>query len=131
MFDWKSREEWKRLFRYYQTGLINTAVGPGIFMFFIYVGMNVYVGQLLSHLIGMAFNYFSYSRYAFAGMTSSKVNFVLAYTVNYILSVAALAAFSHLGFSPYLAGLFATGVVSLANFFVLKRYVFTAPASQP
>lgn len=124
MFEWKSRAEWRRLIRYYQAGLVNAAVGPGLFMLFIYLGMNVYLGQLLSHLIGMAFNYFSYSRYAFAGIPGSKINFIIAYTVNYVLSAAALAAFTRLGLSPYLAGLLAIGVVSIINFFVLKRFVF-------
>ena len=126
MFDWRSPAEWKRLFRFYQAGLVNAAVGPGLFVLFVYLGMNAFLAQLTSHLAGMAFNYFTYSRYAFAGMRGSKAAFVVTYTVIYAISVATLAVFTWIGLSPYIGGLLAIAVVSLINFFVLKRFVFTA-----
>lgn len=126
MFDWRRKEEWWLLFRYYQAGIVNILFGYVLFACLIRVGLLVYVAQAIGQIIGMAFNYFTYSRYAFAGQTSSKLNFVLSYACNYGMSVAALWCALNLVPSPYAAGLLATIAVSVINFFVLKRLVFRA-----
>lgn len=125
MLDWKSPAEWKRLFRYYQAGIVNTAFGYGLFALFIWLGMNMYVAQIVSHVAGVAFNYLTYSRYAFRDHDANLKRFILSYGVNYLLSVACLAAATHVIASPYVAGLIATIFVSAVNYLVLKRLVFT------
>lgn len=125
MFDWKSPREWKRLFRYYQAGVINMAFGYGLFAMFVWAGMEMYVAQIVSHVLGVAFNYFTYSRYTFAGQPGSRMRFILSYVGNYVLNLATLALVATVVESPYVAGLIATIFVSVVNFFVLKRLVFS------
>lgn len=125
MFDWKSPREWKRLFRYYQAGVINMAFGYGLFALFVWAGMDMYVAQIVSHVLGVAFNYFTYSRYTFAGQPGSRMRFILSYVGNYVLNLATLALVATVVESPYVAGLIATIFVSVVNFFVLKRLVFS------
>jgi putative flippase GtrA len=125
MFDWKSADEWKRLFRYYQAGVVNTLFGYGLFALFVWAGMNMYLAQIVSHVLGVIFNYFTYSGYAFAGQAGSRTRFVLSYVGNYFLNLASLALVATVVGSPYVAGLMATIFVSLINYFVLKRLVFT------
>lgn len=125
MFDWKSPREWKRLFRYYQAGVINMAFGYGLFALFVWAGMDMYVAQIVSHVLGVAFNYFTYSRYTFAGQAGSRMRFILSYVGNYVLNLATLALVATVVESPYVAGLIATIFVSVVNFFVLKRLVFS------
>lgn len=124
MFDWKSPAEWKRVFRYYQAGVINMTFGYGLFALFVWAGMNMYLAQIASHVLGVIFNYFTYSRYAFAGQSGSRMRFVLSYAGNYFLNLAILALIALAVKSPYVAGLVATVIVSLINYFVLKRLVF-------
>ena len=124
MFDWRSRAEWIQLWRYYQAGIVNTAFGYGIFALFIWMGMNLYLAQITSHVLGMIFNYFTYSRHAFAGHTATKTRFVLSYAGNYLLGLATLWGIAIFIPSPYLAGFIATVIVSLVNYLVLKRLVF-------
>lgn len=124
MFDWKSPAEWKRVFRYYQAGVINMTFGYGLFALFVWAGMNMYLAQIASHVLGVIFNYFTYSRYAFAGQSGSRMRFVLSYVGNYFLNLAILALIALVVKSPYVAGLVATVIVSLINYFVLKRLVF-------
>lgn len=126
MFDWRNGGEWARLFRYYQTGIVNAAFGFGLYSLLVWVGMDMYLAQLVAHVVGVAFNFLTYSRYAFADMVGSKLRFVLSYGVNYLLSVATLWAFSQITASPYLAGFLSIFVVSLINFFILKRMVFSS-----
>jgi len=124
MFDWKSAKEWKRLFRYYQAGLINMAFGFGLYALFVRLGMNIYVAQILSHFMGVAFNYFTYSRYVFVDNPGKRNVFIASYFVNYLVNVATLWLITTVINSPYIAGLIATIFVSLLNYFVLKNLVF-------
>lgn len=118
----------RRLWRYYQAGIVNTAFGYGLFALFVALGLNMYVAQIASHLLGMAFNYFTYSRHAFHDSDVSKSRFIASYAVNYLLGLGALWAVSQAVASSYLAGLIAVAIVSLINYFILKHWVFTARA---
>ena len=120
--------EVQRLWRYYQAGVVNTAFGYGLYAAFVALGLKMYVAQIVAHVLGMAFNYFTYSRHAFDDSDVSKSRFVASYTVNYLLGLGALWAVSQAVASPYLAGIIAVGIVSLVNYFILKHWVFTARA---
>lgn len=130
MFQWRSADEWRLLWRYYQTGIVNAAFGYGLFAAFVTVGWNMYVSQIVAHILGMTFNYFTYSRYAFAGQTGSKRRYVVSYAFQYLFGLASLAAAARVISSPYLAGLISLGVVSVVNYFILKRLVFRAPPTE-
>jgi len=124
MFDWRSSDEWRRLWRYYQAGIVNTAFGYGLFALLIWLGVNLYIAQIISHLLGMTFNYFTYSRHAFSDHTTTRTRFILSYIANYFFGLLTLRVFSLFIASAYVAGFLATVVVSLVNFLVLKRLVF-------
>lgn len=124
MFDWREPGEWRQLFRYYQAGIVNTAFGYGAFALLVWLGLNIYVAQILAHIAGTVFNYFTYSRYVFADGSRARGRFILSYAVNYLLSVAALFGFEQVVTSPYLSGFLAVVLVSAINFLILKRFVF-------
>jgi putative flippase GtrA len=124
VFDWRSPAEWRQLWRYYQAGVVNTLFGFGLFALFVRLGLNIYVAQVASHVLGVIFNYVTYSRYAFAGQVGGRGRFVLSYAANYLASLGLLAVLTRVIASPYLAGLATTVVISLLNFFVLKKLVF-------
>ena len=116
-----------RLWRYYQAGTVNTLFGYGVYALLLKLGLWMYAAQLVAHMLGVGFNYFSYSRHVFHDTRASKLRFVVSYGFNYLLALASLAAASQLIPSPYLAGAVAVLVVSLANYFVLKNLVFVGP----
>ena len=117
----------ERLWRYYQAGIVNTAFGYGMYALFVAVGVNMYVAQIVAHVLGAAFNYFTYSRHAFHDSQASKPRFILSYAVNYLFGLAALFAAAQFVASPYIAGFIAVVVVSLINYFILRHWVFRAP----
>jgi hypothetical protein len=47
------------------------------------LGFNIYLAQALGHVLGMSFNYFSYSRFAFRDEQGSLARFVGSYALNY------------------------------------------------
>ncbi|RYZ83350.1 MAG: GtrA family protein [Proteobacteria bacterium] len=124
VIDWRSPSEWRRVWRYYQTGVANTLFGYGLFSLLVTLEFNMYVAQALSHVAGMAFNYFSYSRYAFRDRESSAVNFILSYIFNYLVSLLFIWAASQITESAYAAGLISIAFTSVVNYFVLKLVVF-------
>jgi putative flippase GtrA len=124
MFNWRSRSEWMQVWRYYQAGIVNTLFGYGVFALLIWLGVNLFLAQIISHVLGMTFNYFTYSRHAFAGHTTTKTRFFLSYAGNYLLGLATLWLIALVIQSPYVAGLLTTVIVSVINYFVLKRLVF-------
>ena len=115
------------LWRYYQAGIINTLFGYSLFALLVAIGLNMYIAQIIAHVLGVTFNYFTYSRHAFRGAIGSKSRFLLAYAANYLAGLALLAAASTIFTSPYLAGLVAVVIVTLLNYFVLKHFVFARP----
>lgn len=115
----------QRLWRYYQAGIVNTLFGYGLYALFVAAGFNMYVAQITAHVLGIVFNYFTYSRHAFHDAEASKTRFVLSYVVNYFLGLASLAAAAQVIRSPYVAGAVAVVFVSLVNYFILKHFVFT------
>ena len=116
--------DWRRLVRYYLNGAVNALVGYGLFAALLAVGTNMYLAQIISNIIGVAFNYVTFSRFTFADRAGSKSRFILAYAFNFLLSLATLAAVITFVASPYIAGLITVVAVSALNYFVLARLVF-------
>jgi len=113
-----------QLWRYYQAGIVNTAVGYGMFAAFVHFGLNIFVAQICSHILGAAFNYLTYSRHVFRESAPARVRFILSYIGNYFAGLLTLWVLSHFITSPYLAGFVTLVIVSLANYFALKHLVF-------
>lgn len=114
----------RELLRYYQAGILNTLFGFGTYSSLIFLGLNLYLAQFISHFAGVVFNYFSYSRHVFRDSGPAKLRFTLSYVGNYLMGLAVLAAMAQIIRSPYVAGLAAIVIVSLINYFVLKHLVF-------
>jgi putative flippase GtrA len=113
-----------QLIRFYQAAAINTAFGFGIYALMIWFGVNLYVAQIIAQILGVTFNYFTYSRHVFRDRVAVKSSFILAYTSNYLVNLALLALFDRVFHSDYIAGLSATICASLVNYFALRSLVF-------
>lgn len=124
-----SRARVLEVWRYYQAGVLNTAFGYGAFALLVWLGLNMFVAQLVSHLAGMVFNYFTFSRHVFRDCPPDKIRYVLSYAGNYAMGLAGLAVVSRAISSPYLAGLVTLVVVSALNYFLLRFFVFRTRAA--
>lgn len=110
--------------RFYQAAVVNTCFGISVYFLLVYVGLNLFVAQAISFVLGVAFNYFTYSRHAFRNYESSLTRFLASYLFYYVVSLGVLAAFSKVFASPYVAGIATTVFMSVMNYFVLKIFVF-------
>src|SRR3546814_4138992 len=52
-----------RVWRYYTVGVINSLFGYGVYALLLSMGLNMYAAQIIGHIIGVAFNYFTYRRH--------------------------------------------------------------------
>jgi len=118
-------ETLKQLWRYYQAGVVNALFGFCTFALLVAAGLNIFGAQILAHILGVAFNYLTYSRHAFRGSAPAKTRFILSYIGNYFVSLVALLGATHVVASPYIAGLMAIIVTSIINYFSLRYLVFT------
>lgn len=116
------------LWRYGQAGLVNAGFGFTAYSFFVWLGLNIFVAQIVATILGIGFNYLTYSRHVFRDAGPAKLRFVLSYLVNYGISVAMLAIASHLVHSPYAAGFLAIAATAVVNYFALKHLVFKPAA---
>jgi putative flippase GtrA len=112
--------------RYYQAGAVNAAFGYGLYALFLWGGINMYAAQLIAHVLGVGFNYLTYSRHVFKGAAPAKRRFILSYAVNYAISLGFLKLSSLFLNSAYAAGLVSIILTSAVNYLILKRLVFTA-----
>lgn len=116
-----------RVFRYYQAGIANTLFGFGLYVLLVWIGISPYIAQLTAHVIGVAFNYVTYSRYAFPDAKAAKLRFVLFYVFTYAMSAGLLAIALTFTDSPYIAGFAAAFIASVINYFILRKFVFLQP----
>ncbi|RZJ99499.1 MAG: GtrA family protein [Novosphingobium sp.] len=119
-----SRDRLFELWRYYQAGVINTAFGLGAYWLLVWLGLNMFVAQLISHTLGVGFNYLTYTRHVFRDAAPAKLRFALSYAGNYLVGLATLWVVAQFVINPYLAGLVAALIVSVVNYFALKHLVF-------
>lgn len=123
------RSEWLQLARYYAAAALNLMFGYLLFACLVWLGLQVFVAQAVGYVLGVIFNYVTYSRIAFTGKQGGKLSFVASYVANYLISVVFLWLVLKALPSPYVAGLVVTIAVSLVNYLVLKKWVFRAPAA--
>jgi putative flippase GtrA len=117
------------LVRFYQAAAINAVFGFGTYALFVALGMNMYVAQVVAHVLGATFNYFTYSRYAFRSSESQKMRYVVVYAINYVISLGLLALTAVFIKSPYGAALISLVLTSVINYVVLRRFVFFKSAA--
>jgi putative flippase GtrA len=127
---WRGRlSRWQQIIRYYQAGIVNLAFGYGLYAALVALGVAAYPAQAIAHVLGMGFNYVSYSRHVFREAGPAKLRFVGSYAVNYALSVATLAGLKQVIANDYLAGFLAAVIVSAINYVALKYLVFNRTAA--
>lgn len=118
------------IWRYYQAGAVNALFGFGMYSLFVWLGVGIFAAQILAHVLGVAFNYFTYSRHTFRDAGPAKLRFVMSYGLNYLVSVGALLLASSQISSPYIAGLIAIILTSIVNYFLLRYLVFVRRAAR-
>lgn len=116
-----------QLLRFLLVGVLNTAVGYGLFAGFTWLGLPYPVAIGLATLLGIAFNFQSTGRIVFGGAQASRLwRFVAVYGVVYLINVAALSMLLRTGMGIYLANGLLVLPLALIAFVLQKKIVFAS-----
>lgn len=127
----RHRETIEHLWRFYSVAIVNTAFGFGMYALLVWLGVNLYIAQIASQVLGMTFNFFMFRKHVFRAHRASVPYYIVAYGSHYLMGLFFLALYYRVTGSAYLAGFLAAGSASLVNFAVLKFIVFTRRIEEP
>lgn len=116
-----------RFIRFIAVGMLNTAVGYGLYVVFILCGLSYQVAALFSTVLGVLFNFFSTGRLVFgssrprAGMV---IRFVAVYVLIYFTTIYIIKGALALGCNAISAGFFSLPVTVVMAYILQKTFVF-------
>lgn len=117
----------QQLLRFLLVGLLNTAVGYGLFAGFVWAGLPYPLAIGLATLLGVAFNFQSTGRLVFGGANLARLwRFAAVYGVVYLINVAAVAALLRVGLNVYLANGLLILPLALIAFVLQRKFVFAS-----
>lgn len=114
--------------RFLCVGLLNTAVGYGLFALFLWSGLPYPAAIGLATVLGVAFNFQTTGRLVFSGAPLSRLlRFAAVYVVIYLVNVSAVAVLLLWGLSVYVANAFVILPLALLAYLLQRRFVFVQP----
>ena len=116
----------KQFFRYSLVGLINTAVGLGLIILLMYLGMDPVLSNVIGYGIGMILSYILNKRYTFTYKNHNLgivIKFFtvlcIAYLLNYMVLMTLLTTAN-----PYTAQAVSAVVYTMSAFLLMRGFVF-------
>ncbi len=108
------------------TGALNTAFGYGIFSLFFWIFNNKAAALTLNYVIGIIFNFKTYSMLVFKSKDNSRIFiFIIIYVIAFFINYLSLYLFCDmLKINTYIAQLMALLYVPLLFYIMLKNLVF-------
>jgi putative flippase GtrA len=116
--------------RFLAVGMLNAAVGYGIYALLVFLGCNIFVAQAGGHVLGTMFNFVSHSRLVF-NMQPSLLPYLASSGMNYVAGLLFLALMAQFVASPYLAGFLALVCTAVFSYTSLKVIAFRAGRTAP
>jgi putative flippase GtrA len=116
--------------RFVIVGIIATIIHYGIYYALHFI-INVTISYTIGYIVSWCCNFFLTAKFTFKSQTSTKrgVGFAASHGLNYLLHIAFLDFFLHLGFSQEIAPLFVFCCVIPINF-IMVRIVFKSKLFQ-
>jgi len=112
--------------RFILVGILNTIMGYGLFVLFIYLGLHYSLAVLLSTILGVLFNYKSIGKLVFNTHNNDRIyHFIGVYIFLYLLNVASLWGLSSIGLeNMYVAGAILLAPLAIISYALNKSFVF-------
>ena len=122
-------DEFSKLVKFGMTGVMNTAVDFAVFMLLSYVGVYIYLAQMISYSCGMLNSYVVNRSWTFKSkerfLSSQLVRFIISNFLQMLLSVVLMWLFiTKLGMLKIVAKICATVIMLLTGFFINRIWVF-------
>lgn len=116
---------WLQVGRFIAVGLLNTAVGYGIYTLGILLDLHYSVANLTALLISIAFSFRTQSRLVFGhGDNRPLPRFLGCWAFLYLINTALIGGMISTGITALVAGGLALGPMAVASFMLQKYFVF-------
>jgi len=114
------------ILKFITIGLLNTFVGYIVFSIIYYISNSSIVSLVLAYVLGILFNYKTYSKYVFTNANKRIFrNFVFIYISIFLLNNLILHLFSTVNqVNIYISQLIAILIVTPTLYILNKKYVF-------
>jgi putative flippase GtrA len=111
--------------RFLLVGLLNSAVGYGVFAICLLAGVPPEAALLVATILGVAFNFYTTGRLVFGQAGRQKlIGFLSVYAVIYLLNAASLRLLVFWEMPPLVGQLLLMPCAAIATFLALKKLVF-------
>lgn len=115
----------RQFHRFVAVGILNTAVGYGLFALFIFLGLHYVLASTFGTLLGIIFNFHSIGKLVFDRHDYRLIlRFFGVYGITYLLGLAFLALFDSFKISMYVAGALLLAPMAIISFLLNRHYVF-------
>ncbi|MFT4025907.1 MAG: sulfotransferase family 2 domain-containing protein [Novosphingobium sp.] len=112
-----------KLILFYATGLANTAFAYGVYAAMVFAGLSPQAAQFLGRIIGILFNFITYSNIILPDSRFFMKRFIISYGINYLITVCLLEIWILILQNPFTAGLITLAISTTINFIVLRLFV--------
>ena len=121
-----------RLIRFLLVGIINSAVGYGLFALFIYLGLHYSFAAFVATILSICFNFLSTGKLVFKQSGKAQaVRFALVYIFLYGLNVVFLTLLLKTGITEYVGGFLLIPVMAGLAYVLHARFTFRNPQPDP
>lgn len=124
----------KKIFEYQQirflfVGGLNTLVGYGSYALLLFLGLNYFLANTISYIIGIIHSYIWNKKFTFKSNNKSileVIKFVFVYVINYLIGLGFLSLFINVfNVNEYIAGVLNLVVTTLISYFGHKYFSFS------
>jgi putative flippase GtrA len=108
-------------------GVINTVFGYAIYATLIYIGLSYLLALLISTILGVIFNFFSFGRIAFQRTCDWLVfsKFIIAYALIYVFNCGLLIFLTQVFLlGPYISQILCIPIGVILSWFLMNYWVY-------
>lgn len=121
----KRLEMQNRFVKFLMVGVLNTAVGYGIFAGLLTINIHYSIAAALSTVLGVLFNFKTLGFFVFDSNDNKKIwRFILVYIIVYILNVCGISLFNKTGIDPAIGGAAMLLPCAFCAYVLQKKLVF-------
>jgi putative flippase GtrA len=114
-----------RLIRFVLVGGMNTAISYGFYAFFLFLGINYAISNLLSLIFGIFISFRTQGALVFRDKTRRHFGrFVTIWAIIYVFNIAIIGELMKLGLNAYNSGAIAILPVIMLSYITQKYFVF-------
>lgn len=114
-----------RVFRFLVVGVVNTSFSYGVYALLLYVGLEYWLANFGSLILGILFSFKTQGKYVFQNTNNRLfLRFLISWGVIFVFNITLIGWLIKFGLNAYIAGAIALLPVTVLSYVVQKFFVF-------